>query len=319
MEKQNRLRFFLSGAILLFLAALVIVLLSSNAFAASSIYGTVTDAETEDPISGADVYIYETGNEKGNSHKAETDRQGDYAVDLEPGNYQIKISKDGYETHEGEEDVGIEEQVEHNAKLEPKEATYLEGVVTDEDSGNPVSGAEVSISYDTDKGKKAFSGSTDRRGYYNISCEEGNYDIKISHTEYETHEGTVNIKTGGNRYDASLTPGNGGGGDGTDRDTGTDDEDAELSGGQKAIMASGWVVAAGLLGIVIFLMKKDGEEREKVPRTGAGSLRDAKKEKKRSSSDQESRCPNCKGPGFYYEKYQDYYCKECEDYFKDMK
>ena len=68
MNNSDFRRLMLSSAVILFFAAIAIVLLSSEALADSSIYGTVTDAETDDPIADADVYVYESGNRE-NNHK----------------------------------------------------------------------------------------------------------------------------------------------------------------------------------------------------------------------------------------------------------
>jgi len=222
MKKTIHVRLPLTAAFLLLLTALALVLLSSAALAASTIYGTVTDAETDEPVEEADVYIYDPDNEKGNSHETTTDVEGYYEVTVDPGHYEIKIAKDGYETHEGEEDVGVEEQVEHNAELVPGVPTYLEGYITDVDTGDPIEGAEVTLTAEKKekrgeegKDEKELSGTTDSQGYYNISCGEGNYDIEITHADYETHTDKVQVEEGANSYDASLNPaGSGGGGDG---------------------------------------------------------------------------------------------------------
>ena len=82
MKNFSHFRLLFTGAFFLLLAALALVLLSSSALAASNIHGTVTDAETDDPIEEADVYVYDPENEKGSSHKAQTDGQGYYEVEV---------------------------------------------------------------------------------------------------------------------------------------------------------------------------------------------------------------------------------------------
>ena len=334
MRNSTPLRLLLTGAFFLLLVALVLVLLSSNALAASKIYGTVTDAETDEPIEEADVYVYETDN-KDNTHKTTTDLEGYYEVTVDPGHYEIKISKDGYETHEGEEDVGFEEQVEHNAELVPEEPSYLEGYVTDADTGNPIEGAEVTLTAEKKekrgeekegKDDKELSGTTDSEGYYNISCKEGNYDIEIAHESYETHTDKVQIKEGTNSYDASLNPSSGGGGGGGDDDG---DDGFEIAGSGGMVMASGWIVAALLLVTLVLRTKKREDEgkREQTHKPGmrsAGTVARTRGRAKSSKTQErppakpKSRCPNCDGMGEYYEEYEDYYCWDCKEHFGDM-
>lgn len=270
MKNSTRFRLLLVGALILLLVALVLVFLSSNALAASKIYGTVTDAETDDTIEEADVYIYESGN-KDNGHKTQTDKEGYYEVTVNPGNYNIWISKDGYESHEGEENVGFEEQVEHNAKLEPEMETYLEGYVTDANSSDPIEGANVMLSYDKEDEKnddkrgdkeddkkddksKSPQATTDSEGYYNISCEEGDYTINITHKDYESYEEQIQIEEGANSQDANLTCTSGGDGNGG-KDGGGDDDDDGI-GGMTIMMFMGWLLATVLLVALVIQMKK---------------------------------------------------------------
>ena len=230
MKTKTQSRLLLAGISFLLLATLALLVLSTGALAASNIHGTVTDAETDDPIADADVTVYDP-EDRENYHETTTDTEGYYEVEVNPGHYNIDISKDGYEDHEGEENVGIEEQVEHNAELESKVETYLEGHVTDAETGDPIEDADVTI----DDGTRPISGTTDSDGYYKISCEEGDFHITITHGDYETHEGDVTVEEGPNQYDAQLEPDGGGGGEDTyleghvtDADTGDPIEGAKV-------------------------------------------------------------------------------------------
>jgi len=257
MKTKTQSRLLLAGISFLLLATLALILLASGARAASNIHGTVTDAETDDPIADADVTVYDP-EDRDNSHETTTDTEGYYEVEVNPGHYNIHISKDGYEDHEGEENVGIEEQVEHNAELESKVETYLEGHVTDAETGDPIEDADVTI----DDGARPISGTTDSDGYYNISCWESEFSIAISHADYETHEGSVTIESGANTYDAELSPNGGGGGNGGENggdDAGGDDDDGFEITGSGGLMISGWIVAAVVIA-AFFIHKKKGEE-----------------------------------------------------------
>jgi len=257
MKTKTQSRLLLAGISFLLLATLALLLLSTGALAASNIHGTVTDAETDDPIADANVLVYDP-EDRENYHETTTDTEGFYEVEVNPGHYNIQISKDGYEDHEGEEDVGIEEQVEHNAELEPEEETYQEGYVTDADTSAPIEGAEVKITNE----RSEFTGTTDGEGYYNISCHDAEFSIAISHADHETHEGSVTIESGANTYDAELSPNGGGGGNGGENG-GDDDEEEDDDGfditGSGGLMISGWIVAVVVI-VAFFIHKKKGEE-----------------------------------------------------------
>ena len=270
MKRSTGFRLLLTGTFFLLLTVLALVLLASNALAASNIHGTVTDAETDEPIQEADVYIYDPDS-KDNSHETTTDGAGYYEVTVDPGHYEIKIAKDGYETHEGEEDVGFEEQVEHDAELVPEEPTYLEGYITDKNTGEPIEGADVTLTAEEKEKRRAeekdgeeekeLTGTTDSEGYYNISCKEGNHDMEITHEDYETHTDQVPVKEGANRYDTGLSPVSGGGGDDNNGGDGGEDDGFEFMGSGGAMIA-GWLVAAILVGVLFFQMKQRKEESE---------------------------------------------------------
>jgi len=65
---------------------------------------------------GAEVIAYDTAN-KDNTYKTRTDANGYYELDLDPGNYYITISKDGYVAQK--ESMAIDGPVEHDVKLTP--------------------------------------------------------------------------------------------------------------------------------------------------------------------------------------------------------
>lgn len=61
------------------------------ASAQSAIRGTVTDFETNEPISGAKISI------SGTSFTSTTDADGKYEMtDIPPGDYEVITNKDGY-------------------------------------------------------------------------------------------------------------------------------------------------------------------------------------------------------------------------------
>jgi len=337
MKNPHHLHHLFIGTLILLFLSFTLGLLTSNAHAASNIHGTVTDAETDDPITEAVVHVYDPENKRENYQRTETDRTGYYEVEVEPGHYEIKIEKNGYETHTGEEDVGIEEQVEHNAELVPEEETYLEGYVTDSDTGDPVEGADVTLHAEREEDEKKvpttildekdeddrkLSAVTDSEGYYNITCKEGQYTIDISMEGYETYKERVRIAEGGNRHDALLTKSTG---DGRGGGGGNGDDDGFDITGSDGIMVMGWVLAAVLLVVLVLQRRDSGLEdggllkptkRRAGPAEEPGEI--SPKPRKRSHGSEKDRCPVCDSKGDYNEKYDDHYCWKCRDYFEDL-
>ena len=91
----------MTAASRLWLAAIILILLSASALAQSSagrVLGTVTDA------SGAavpDAAVVVTDVQRGTSRTTTTDAAGDYAApDLQPGNYKIHVEVKGFKTAE---------------------------------------------------------------------------------------------------------------------------------------------------------------------------------------------------------------------------
>jgi hypothetical protein len=338
MKNPTHLHHLFAGILILFAGMLFLLLLTfSIGTAASDIHGMVTDAETDDPIQGADVYIYDPNDKENNNHETTTDRTGNYEVELAPGDYEIKIVKDGYETHTGEETVGFEESVEHNAELQPDEGggggegdTWVEGHVTEaretRAAGEPISGATVTVS---DR-KNTFKGTTDRSGYYNISVkEEGEYGVKITHEDYDAHEGRLDVEKGGNSYDAQLSPKSDDGGDGSDRkgNDGSGDYDSSDDGfeffGYDGIMVAGWVLALVLLGIILMDRRASGSEEgkekpQKTRKQEVGGRSTVVLKKKDTNEKPVNTCPKCGGKGEFNEEYHDHYCWECREYFEDL-
>jgi len=165
----------------------------------SKIYGTVTDKETEDPISEARVRIYN----KNKDYYATTNDEGYYEVTCYSGHYTIEIMKSGYRTYNGEEDVGEEEEVEHNAALEPKgeENSRVYGTISDNETGDGIEGADVLLKSSED----SYKVQTDEGGDYSITCYSGDYDVEVHAEGYQSHYGEVSVEENDEvRYDANL-------------------------------------------------------------------------------------------------------------------
>ena len=94
--KRSEMRFLLA---LTALAALVlVVIILSNTAAAektSRVYGTVTDSETEQPLEGADVSLYNQDTEE--NERTQSGSNGDYELWTNEGNINFVVTLDDYE------------------------------------------------------------------------------------------------------------------------------------------------------------------------------------------------------------------------------
>jgi hypothetical protein len=78
--------------------------------------GTITDQDTGEPISGADIKIKGSGKKE-----TETDVAGYFQFsDLEDGTWELTIKADGYHKEKAQVDIQGEGMYERNVALEPK-------------------------------------------------------------------------------------------------------------------------------------------------------------------------------------------------------
>ncbi len=165
----------------------------------SSVYGTVTDADTKEPIGGATVYLYNDDE----WYDTETDRSGEYRIACRAGDYSIEVHHNNYESHYGKVPVGEQEDVQYDVELERSggQKSYIEGYIYDENSEDPVPGADIQL-----YNGETYSDRSDEDGYYYISCDEGDYTITVTHEDYEKYEDDVYVGPDGTEYDAYITP-----------------------------------------------------------------------------------------------------------------
>jgi len=151
-----------------------------------------------DPINDVKVAIipYSTGDgiDAGNASTiyCKTNAYGFfYTTNLAPGQYYVRLSKEGYET--SAYTLTVSENItnmklfmyvdEHNYESE----TIIEGYVK-LDSSMEVMGVSGAVVYLCDNGRVVGETVTDRNGYYSINVIAGNY---LLYAEYETNENYV--------------------------------------------------------------------------------------------------------------------------------
>jgi len=176
------------------------------------IHGEVTDKETDDPIKDAVVTAEEKeGRGDPYTNDTTTDRDGEYEMNLPPGEYQITVEHDDYITFWDNITVEKEDDKRLDYELEPRprEGT-VHGTITDKDGGAAMEGVEVVLESTGGRGE-TYSDTTDVDGEYSLTVPEGDYDITVSFDGYEDIEDTVTVEDKGDEeknYEMEKLPDN---------------------------------------------------------------------------------------------------------------
>lgn len=210
-----------------------------------TVTGTVTDAETDDPIEGAKVTI--TYHDIVRSE--ETDSKGRYTFTNVPECFCLKnvsVEKDGYLPASKEVGIHAVTVVDFALESEDDGSTgyygTISGIVTDADTGLPIAGTEVTLRYH-DLVRKAI---TDATGLYVFTDVPICYCMKDLSVEADGYEGrsmqvAVSEQT---VQDIALEPGD----DGSSARPGV--RPGVMKGRDQPILSREGIVAiAGLLGI----------------------------------------------------------------------
>ena len=148
---------------------------------------TVTDSATGQPISGADVQISgPTSAESGTDGSGNANFTG-----IPAGSYSIAVTKDGYSNGSGNADVGGNQSNTATVSLtSTAPATGDLGVtVTDSSTGQPISGAQVTLS-----GAGSGSAATDDSGTATFSgIAAGDYSIAVTKDGYSDGSGSGSV------------------------------------------------------------------------------------------------------------------------------
>ncbi len=129
-----------------------LTLLISAGIQAGTIQGTVSDAETGEPIEGAVVTASSGFGEQMTIDSATTDAEGAYSIaDLNQGFYRMGAFADGYQPQQAGFPINLNQNqtVERDIQLRPGSGTgnaSIAGSVTDQDTDEPVENAQVVLS-----------------------------------------------------------------------------------------------------------------------------------------------------------------------------
>lgn len=138
----------------------------------SGIEGTVTDADTGEPVAGAEVDVPDA------DRSVTTDEDGEYTLRLEPGEYDVEATAFAYEAGAVDGVTVVEEQfTEVDIELDPQPTGTIDGTVTFEPSDEGIPGVGVGV-LDV---PAALSDETDADGDYEIAgVPEGTYLVEAT-------------------------------------------------------------------------------------------------------------------------------------------
>jgi len=159
------------------------------------IYGEVTDKGTEGPIKDA-VITAEEKESRGDPYTNETttDRDGEYEMNLPPGEYTITVEHEDYIKLWDNITIAKEDEKELDYELEarPKKGTVY-GMISDKDGGAAMEGAEVTLESTGGRGE-TYSDTTDADGEYSLTVPAGDYTLTVKFDGYEDIDDTVTVE-----------------------------------------------------------------------------------------------------------------------------
>ena len=133
-----------------------------------TIVGQVIDADTGDPIPGANVTLIEY------NQTVTTDVNGTFTFNVEPGTYTLFVEAEGYFNTTVSVSVGENETVIVQIPLEPKPVNgTIVGQVLDASTGDPIAGALVWLYV----GSTPVYTQTNASGYFELTVPEGDYTV----------------------------------------------------------------------------------------------------------------------------------------------
>ena len=161
-----------------------------------SIFGTVTDYVTGNPVSNAKVRLNPGG------ETTLTGSDGTYQFnDVANGNYSLSISKNGYVDLDDDYVIEIENgnSVRRDLQLSPEVFGAISGTVVDLETGEPIAGAVVTLS---PNGMNIYTGDDGRFEFLDLDARQ--YTVTAQKTGYITNRKTVMVAAG-SVVDINLT------------------------------------------------------------------------------------------------------------------
>lgn len=165
------------------------------------IWGEVYDNDSEDPIAGANVYLY--GNDMG--YMGMTDEDGEFWFDVPNGIYDLVVETWDYAPYWVDDILVLNDTTYIDVALSLPDGG-LEGYVRD-DRGNPIWDAEIVIFTVSDEDTIGFWGFSNDSGYYSIPAMNGEYNVFANAPGFEpSNLGMITINNNWAYLDITLMP-----------------------------------------------------------------------------------------------------------------
>lgn len=155
----------------------------------SKICGFVKDAETTDPIDNAVIYIRGRDNNwEFFENETKTDLDGFYSINVPASRCFLTVYADGY-LGESSEFLEIDENeilwLNYSLYPRPPENSVVCGYITEEETGNPINGANVSIYWQGESDQFYMNETISKSdGFYSINVAAGEIDLEIEASGY---------------------------------------------------------------------------------------------------------------------------------------
>ena len=189
MNHRCNLAFLYTLALFFFLVACK---KNSDVATTGQLKGIVKDAATSSPLADVSVVIFNADNNSPIGQTLKTSSAGEFSIDLIPGNYFVKLSRQGYYPVPAPLleavpfSITASQLTQSDSEMFPSQSTntgWIQGKVTS--GGSPVQGALVVATDGTNK--IAFSTSTDANGDYAIfNVTGGSYNVQAYIATYNS-------------------------------------------------------------------------------------------------------------------------------------
>src|SRR5215204_1155712 len=188
---------------------------NSDTVTTGQLKGIVKDAATSSPLENASLIIFNADNNSPIGQTLKTNASGEFSTDLAPGNYFVKLSRQGYYPVPAPLLEAIPfaiisgQSTQNDAEMFPSSnssAGWIQGKVTS--GGSVIQGALV-VAIDATN-KIAFSTSSDANGEYSIfNIPTGSFSVQAYLTAYNSNtvaaSVTSNTATNGINIDLQKT------------------------------------------------------------------------------------------------------------------